>query len=198
MLLFTFALIFILAATGSCSNLASPQTTTVMASVFHSTIAISDTLLGKRHNERVHARHIPSIVSDQAEPSFIPSDQDANASTALTTSPTDFATSSATSTPLPDVPYAHHSDGSSITLAIIISIIGGALLLTLAGWAWRKQKEKKSFGPDSHNTDLAKHKILNAGRAPDGASRHYSRDIVELDARPVQRSPTSPRYTLDH
>jgi hypothetical protein len=198
MLLFTFTPIFIFAAAGSCSNLPSPQTATVATSELHSTIAISDILPGKLPNERSHAREITSIVSDQSEPFFTSPNQDATASDISTTPLTDFATLSATSTPLPDVPYAHHSDGSAITLAIVVSIIGGALLLTLAGWAWRKQKGKKSFGPDNHDTELAKHKILSAGGAPNGASRHYSRDMVEVDARPYQRSPTAPRYTLHH
>ncbi|KAF2451001.1 hypothetical protein P171DRAFT_439542 [Karstenula rhodostoma CBS 690.94] len=177
-------LAFISAPAGSCSNLSSSHTATITAPKIRDPPATNDTLPEKVRNERFHARDITSLVFGSSIPSFTSPNQDATTSAMSTTSWTLSATPSVTSTPLPEISYEHHSDGSAITLAILVSIIGGALLLTLAGWAWRKQKNKKSFGPDHHGTELAKLKILNAGSAPSGARRHYNRDTVELDARP--------------
>lgn len=195
-----FILPFIFAAAGSCSNLLSLQPATATAAEIDNTFAISGSPLGALRSDRFHAREIASIVSGPSDPSPKSQSQDTSQDTTTPdisiTSLTVSITATATSTPLPDVPYEHHSDGSAITLAIIVSIIGGALLLTLAGWAWRKQKDKKSFGADHHDAELAKHKISNAGGVTGGASRHYHGNMAEVDARPYQRSPAGQRCVL--
>ncbi|OAG06013.1 uncharacterized protein CC84DRAFT_1176092 [Paraphaeosphaeria sporulosa] len=196
MMLLTFPFIF--AAAGSCANLLSSHAATVTAADIHEPIAIDDNPESEPQHERFHAREIASMAYSPSDALLTRPNGDTTTSEMPSTSLITPGIPSATSAPFPDVPYDHHSDGSAITLAIIVSIIGGALLLTLAGWAWRKQKNKKSFGPDHHDAELAKHKIINASGAPGGASRHYSRDMREAEARPYQRSPTAQRYVIQH
>ncbi|KAL5415046.1 hypothetical protein PMIN04_008734 [Paraphaeosphaeria minitans] len=184
---------FIFAAASSCSSLPSSTTGNIRSADIHDPIAIVDRPTDDPEHERFHARQIPSLASSEL---FSSPKEDATTPELPNASVNFSAPSSEGSTPLPDIPYEYHSDGSAITLVIIVSIIGGALLLTLAGWAWRKQKDKKSFGPDRHDAELAKHKIMNAGGAPGVAGRHHSRDMGEREARPYQRSPTGPRHVM--
>lgn len=177
-------------------NLLSVQAEAITVFDPHTTSHVSSIEAIEHRNERLHARDIATTTAD---PVPLTSNRPIESATKSqeATSSTDQTLPSTSSTPLSDVPYTNSSDGSSITLAIIVSIIGGALLLTLAGWAWRKQKAKKSFGPSDHDSELAKHKIQNAGAASSGAGRHYSRDMVQVEGVPHQRSPTASRYSMN-
>ena len=136
----------------------------------------------KSTDEGTSVQNTASAVPIAPIPSPTLIEKETNTPSEVTVWTTVPATSPTTTATFSDPRFTQDANGSTMILAIVISIIGGALFLTLAGWMWhRTRRNDKSFEDNGHDTELGKHGLFNNSGAPGGASRHYSVAFTRTD-----------------
>lgn len=175
MLFVIYFAFFVHLTAGSYLNSSPSETATIVVSGTHRTTLIDSSHTIEQRDEQDLTQHLASMTPDTSLPSFGSITEETAQPQIVTLWATPSAAPPGTLPPSPHNQFVHQSNGSSMILAIVVTIIGGALLLTFVGWLWRrKMNNKKEFGDSSRDTEMGKYGLFDTSGAPGGASRHYT------------------------